>query len=134
MKSSSALAVKLNAAPTSSFQTTMVRRVALSPLMASGSVEYRFTSGRPNRFNPAGIRCVYFAGNESTAAAEYKRHTHPLRQPFATFFAEVSLAQVLDLGSTATRKWVGLTLADVRANWIRSSVLTVTQSYGEAVS
>jgi hypothetical protein len=46
-------------------------------------------SGRPNRYNTAGVRCIYFAEDDATAAAEYERHTRPLRQPFAAYFADV---------------------------------------------
>ena len=134
MKRETSFATKLDAVPTSPFRATLVRRVALSPLISSGLVDFLFTSGRPNRFNPSGVRCVYFAGNEATAAAEYERHTRPLQQPFATFYAEVSLARVLDLGSTAIRKCLVVTLAGIQANWIRSATLTVTQRLGNAVS
>jgi len=43
---------------------TLVRCVALIPLTAAGSPDYLFTSGKPGRFNPAGVACVYFSEDE----------------------------------------------------------------------
>ena len=43
----------------------------------------------------SGVKCFYFAEDEATATAEYERHTRPLRQAFATFFADVKLAQAM---------------------------------------
>jgi len=36
------------------------------------SVDFLFTSGKPYRFNTAGIECIYFAENEKTARANTK--------------------------------------------------------------
>jgi RES domain-containing protein len=98
------------------------------------TVDYLFMSGRPSRFNTAGVKCVYFAEDEDTAAAEYERHTRPLHQPFATFFANVELTAVLDLCSAATQKALGLSAHDLKANWVRATRPTATQLLGEAVS
>jgi len=97
-------------------------------------VDYLFISGKPNRFNTAGVNCVYFAEDEPTAAVEYERHTRPLKQPFATYFAEVEFAAVLDLCSPTTAKALGLTARDLQANWVRAKRPTATQLLGEAVS
>jgi hypothetical protein len=134
MKTAGSIAAALPLAPTRSLRTTLVRRVPLSPLIKKGTVDYLFMSGRPSRFNTAGVACVYFAEDEATAAAEYERHTRPLHQPFATFFAEVELATILDLCSTATLKALSLTTHDLQANWIRAKRPTTTQLLGEAVS
>jgi RES domain-containing protein len=108
--------------------------VALSPLIESGAVDYLFMSGRAYRFNTAGVLCVYFAEDEATAAAEYERHTKPLRQPFATYFAEVALEAVLDLCFAEAQEAVGLTERDLRANWARAKRATMTQLLGAAVN
>jgi len=134
MKAPRAIAAALPSAPARKLWATLVRRVPLSPLLEPGAVDYLFTSGRPYRFNTAGVRCVYFAEDEATAAAEYERHTRPLRQPFATFFAEVELAAVLDLCSAGTLKALSLTPRDLQANWARAKRPTAAQLLGEAVS
>ncbi len=134
MKTARSIAAALPSAPTRSLRTTLVRRVPLSPLLKTGTVDYLFMSGRPSRFNTPGVKCVYFAEDEATAAAEYERHTRPLHQPFATFFADVELSAVLDLCSTPTLKALRLTRRDLQANWIRAKRPTSTQLLGEAVS
>lgn len=134
MKAARSIAAALPSAPTRQLRATLVRRVPLSPLIKSGTWDYLFTSGRPSRFNTAGVKCVYFAEDEATAAAEYERHSRPLHQPFATLFADVELAAVLDLCSAASLKALGLTAHDLKANWVRAKRPTATQLLGEAVS
>jgi RES domain-containing protein len=128
------IAAALPSAPSRKLRATLVRRVPLSPLIESGAVDFLFMSGRPSRFNTAGVRCVYFAEDEATAAAEYERHTRPLRQPFATFFADVELTAVLDLCSAGTLKALSLAARDLRANWARAKRPTAAQLLGQAVS
>ncbi len=134
MKDASFFAKALQSVPARQLRATLVRKVALSPLLTSGAVDYLFVSGRAGRFNTGGVLCVYFAEDEATAAAEYERRARPLRQPFATFFAEVALTAVLDLCSASTLEAVGLTQRDLRANWARAGCPTPTQLLGEAVS
>lgn len=128
MKAARSIAAAVSSAPTRQLRATLVRRVPLSPLIKSVTVDYLFMSGRPSRFNTDGVKCVYFA------AAEYERHTRPLHQPFATFFADVELAAVLDLCSAAALKALGLSAHDLKANWVRAKRPTATQLLGEAVS
>ncbi|MEW6160454.1 MAG: RES family NAD+ phosphorylase [Verrucomicrobiota bacterium] len=91
-------------------------------------------SGRPYRFNTAGVRCVYFAEDEPTAAAEYERHNVARYQPYVTYFAEVALRRVLDMSLPDTLKALDLTQRDLRTNWIRAKQPTALQILGEAVS
>ena len=134
LKAARSIAAALPSAPTRQLRATLVRRVPLSPLIKSVTVDYLFMSGRPSRFNTAGVKWVYFAADEDTAAAEYERHTRPLYQPFATFFADLELAAVLDLCSAAALKALGLSAHDLKANWVRAKRPTATQLLGEAVS
>ena len=60
MKPAAYFAEALKAAPTCQLRTALVRRVALSPLIESGTVDYLFLSGRAGRFNTAGVSCVFF--------------------------------------------------------------------------
>lgn len=134
MKSLGSFAATLQSTPTRPLRTILVRRVPLSPLLESGTVDFLLTSARPHRFNTAGVSCIYFAEDEATAAAEYERHNRPLRQPFATYFAEVELGAVLDLCNPATMKILNLTTHDLHAHWIRAKRPTATQLLGDAVS
>jgi hypothetical protein len=67
MKQEGAFAEALQSAPTRKLQATLVRRVPLSPLIESGHVDYLFMSGRPYRFNTAGVRCIYFDQRDSVS-------------------------------------------------------------------
>lgn len=111
-------AALLAGAPVREVRATFVRRVQLLPLIRSAPVDFLFTSGKPNRFNPAGTSCVYFAEDEATAAAEFTRHFASRQEPFVTYFAEVRLRAVLDLCAVGTMNALGLTPADLRAPWV----------------
>lgn len=54
-----ALERALGTAPVRPYEGVLVRCVALLPLTARGAPDYLFTSGKPNRFNPAGVPCVH---------------------------------------------------------------------------
>jgi hypothetical protein len=131
MKVPRSFAVALPSAPTRILRATLVRRVPLSPPVALGTVDYLFISGRSYRYNTAGVNCIYFAEDEATAAAEYERHTRPIKQPFATYFAEVEFAAVLDLCSAATVKALGLTRPELEANWARAKRPTAANSWAK---
>ena len=78
--------------PVRRLKATLVRCVALRPLIEVGSPDFLFTSGRANRYNPVGVACVYFSEDERTARAEYDRratHRSGALQPLGTFFADV---------------------------------------------
>lgn len=124
----------LPAAPVRDWQRTLVRRVAMLPMLMSAPVDFLFTSGKAYRYNPSGVECVYFAEDEATAAAEYEFHNAGQRQPVTTFFAEVRLRRVLDLGNGGTLSVLGLNGSDLRAAWRGAPKPTVTQLLGEAVS
>lgn len=124
----------LAGAPVRELRTTFVRRVQLLPLIQSAPVNFLFTSGKPNRFNPAGTPCVYFAEDEATAAAEFGRHFASSREPFVTYFAEVQLRAVLDLCDVDTMEALDLTPADLQAPWIGVRAPTVTQILGDTMA
>ena len=77
MSRQNAMLTVLANAPVRRLHATLVRCVALSPLIGSGAVDYLFTSGKANRYNPAGVECVYFSEDERTARAEYGRKIGP---------------------------------------------------------
>jgi len=127
----------LLAAPLRPLNATLVRCVALLPLTASGTPDYLFTSGQPNRYNPAGVRCVYFSEDEATARLEYARRfgtSRAAHQPLGIYFAEVSLAKVLDLGDARTRDALKLKLKDLASAWQLAKRPTRTQLLGLAAS
>jgi len=61
MKTARSIAAALPSAPTRQLRANLVRRVPLSALIKSVTVDYLFMSGRPSRFNTTGVKCVYFA-------------------------------------------------------------------------
>src|SRR2546427_5256742 len=122
-------------APVRPVHLTLVRCVALLPLTADGTLDYLFTSGKANRYNPAGVFCIYLSEDEKTARAEYGRRLGPAAlQPVGTFFAEARLAGVLDLADAQTRQSLGLNARDLSIAWPRARKPTRTQLLGLAIS
>jgi RES domain-containing protein len=129
------IAARLQSAPVATFHATLVRCVGLVPLTAHGAPDYLLTSGRANRFNPAGVACVYFSEDEKTARAEYKRRLGPAgRQPVGTFFAEARLNKVLDLANSRTCGALRLSARDLRLAWPLARTPTRTQLLGLALA
>ena len=124
----------LEAAPVRELRAVLARRVPMLPLIEFAPVEFLFTSGKANRYNPPGVWCVYFAEDEATAAAEYHRHGLGRRDPVVTYFAEVGLGRIVDLCSAETVSSLGLRARDLRAPWVGTRRPTPTQCLGEAVS
>lgn len=132
-----AIRASLASAPTRSLKATLVRCVALRPLIERGAPDFLFTSGRANRFNPHTVHCVYFSEDERTARAEYARRfgrSSAGLQPLGTYFAEVSLAKVLDLVDKRTRNVLKLKPSDLSVTWQLARRPTRTQLLGLAVS
>lgn len=87
MLRSDELAGALAALPTVAVATTFVRRVPAwalfgikQPLpppgqpIAAVSPDFFFSSASPYRYNPPGLRAIYWGEGESTATAELKQH------------------------------------------------------------
>lgn len=135
MPDESALRAALEAAPVRRLRATLVRCVALMPLTESGAPDYLLSSGRANRFNPAGVFGIYFSEDERTARAEYGRRLgKAARQPLGTYFAEVNLARVLDTADKQTQMALGLKQRDLGVAWQTARNLTKTQELGLVVS
>jgi len=128
------LKAALKKAPAVKVRTRLTRLV---PALDLGpSPDWLFTSGKPNRYNPAGVDCVYFGGTKEVAEIEYKNYWKGLAasdQPVTTYYAEVALRRVLDLTDDVTLKLLGLNTKDLVTNWRRSRKPTVTQLLGQAV-
>lgn len=96
--------------PTIPFQGTLARIVPHRDLTGRLPPDFLFATGKPNRFNPAEIECVYFSEDEKTAQVEYRRLWAGLRgsaQPKTTFFAEVHLADDSGSGLRPDARGVG---------------------------
>ena len=124
----------LASVPLISLRATLVRIVPLGDLVKHSPPDFLFTSGKPNRYNPAGLECVYFAEDEATARLEYASQWHGLRegkQPLVIYFAEVRLGQVIDLGSRETLNKLKLKPGDLHKSWRGASRPTATQLLGQ---
>jgi tRNA (Thr-GGU) A37 N-methylase len=56
-----------------SLKRIVVRLIPRDWLEERHPPDFLFTSGKPGRFNPAGVECVYFSEEETTAEVEYLR-------------------------------------------------------------
>jgi RES domain-containing protein len=122
--------------PTRRMKRRLVRCVPQLDFDESAAPSYLFTSGRPNRCNPAGVDCLYFSETEATAQTEYRqawRGTAAEHQPKLTFTARVHLRRILDLGNSETLRLLGLTREDLEGSW-RLRQPTRLQELGRAIS
>jgi RES domain-containing protein len=118
------------------FRAVLARRVPLLSLIRISPPDFLHTSGKPGRYNPAGVLCVYFGEDEDTARLEYERlwvGTPAQKQPVGLYFARIRLTKVLDLTSAATLKKLKLLNADLHRSW-RGVKPIKTQKLGLAVS
>lgn len=131
-------ALKASLAACSPVPLTVNKLARLVPQLALGaSPNWLFTSGKPNRYNPAGVNCVYFAETRDIAQAEYDDYWKGLwgaNQPVTTYFAEARLQRVLDLTDKVTLKALRVDSIDLFKNWRRAKHPTLTQLLGQAVS
>lgn len=92
MRASARGAFALATAPTISLQCELARLVSFAALNQKTPPAFLYTSGKPGRFNPADVDCVYFSESEETARAEYEA-------AFAVSTAGVSHARHTSRGS-----------------------------------
>jgi RES domain-containing protein len=114
----------------------LVRCVERDALESNQPPAFLFTSGKPNRYNPAGIECVYFSENLEAATLEYERFQQasgldPVA--FTTYYADAELP-FLDLTVAETLDRLGLVQVDLHASWRLSRNPTKTQLLGAAVA
>lgn len=137
MRGWQAIIETLESVPVIEVRGMLARILPLGDLVKNSPPDFLFTSGKPNRYNPAGIECVYFSEDEATARLEYARPWCKLRagkQPLVTYFAEVRLHTVLDLTSLKTLDALRLKPADLHKPWRGAVKPTATQLLGEAIS
>lgn len=126
---------RLKHLPVQRLRHTLVRCVELGSLIEDGKPNFLFTSGKRDRYNLDGVKCIYFAEDEETARAEHRCQDRPAAslQPVCMFFARVSLT-VVDLTQKSVRKKLGFTKKDFRVPWERVRRPTKSQLLGTAVS
>ena len=66
------LKAALASAPARTVKGKLARLVPFNELAAYNPPEWLYTSGKPNRYNPFGVLCVYFAEDAEVAAGEYE--------------------------------------------------------------
>jgi RES domain-containing protein len=99
--------------------------------------QWLFTSGKPNRFNPAGVNCLYMAGDHHVAG--YECTIGLPGEPFAhapmvTYWADVKLSHVLDLTDAASLKALRLNDTDLYGPWPTKGKPSPSQLLGDAVA
>jgi len=127
----------LASAPTIWLRRRLVRMIPRDWLEENEPPDFLFTSGKPNRFNPDGVNCVYFSQDDQTAGAEYLSYwsgTPAEYQPRVTYFARVNLHRVLDLTQPATQLALGFKTDDLHQPWRLARSATLTQMLGAAVA
>lgn len=130
------LKAALHAAPTVSWKGRLTRRVAFFALTAINPPNWLYTSGKPNRFNPAGVDCIYFSLDPAVARIEFEnlwRNNPAGNQPATDFHAEAELRKVLDLTSPPTLRALKIQPDDLLDNWRLAKTPTLTQLIGRAV-
>jgi RES domain-containing protein len=128
--------LSLDGLPAKSLDALLVRCVPKLGFDAGNPPSYFFASGRANRLNPAGVYCLYFSEDETTANAEYRKGidgTLAPKQPKLTFHAKVHLRHCLDLGNREVTEALGVRTADLYGAW-RGRRETKLQRIGRAVS
>lgn len=136
MIATASLADLLARVPTRRMRRRLVRCVPQLDFDDSDAPSYLYTSGRPNRCNPAGVDCLYFSETEATAQAEYRqawRGTEAEHQPKLTFTATVRLRKIVDLGDDQVRDLLGLSRDELLGTW-RLRQPTRLQELGRAIS
>jgi RES domain-containing protein len=114
----------------------LVRCVARDFLESQHPPAFLFTSGKPNRYNPEFVHCVYFSENLEIAALEYARPQKAAGftpVPFTIYFADAKLP-ILDLANPRTVAALGLVPADLHAPWRLRKTITKTQILGAAIA
>lgn len=126
---------RLEKLPVRRLRHTLVRCVELDSLIEDGKPDFLFSSGKRDRYNLDGVKCIYFAEDEETARAEHRCQDHPAPslQPVCMFFAKVALT-VVDLTQASIREKLGFTRKDFHVLWERVRRPTKSQLLGTAVS
>jgi len=109
------------------------RIVARKALESRTPADLLYTSGRPGRYNPRGVFCLYASEDAATAGAEFERYWSG--QPLAStlYFCRIT-ASLLDLGSPHVLAALGLREANLFDSWRTTLSPTATQRLGAAIA
>ena len=91
--------------------------------------DFLFVSGRPGRYNPAGLFCLYAVEDAATAGAEFERYWAGLPVQYVLYFCRVT-GPILDLANPAVRRSLGLKKSDLFTPWRGRKRPTLTQRLG----
>ena len=131
------LKAAIAAAPAIAFKGTLERLVPFNDLVKYHPTDWLYTSGKPSRYNPNGVNCIYFGETVGVAQEEYKNRVKGLavkNQPVTTYSAAIELRRVLDLTDAATLKALKVNAKDLLKSWRRAKQPTLTQLLGQAVN
>jgi RES domain-containing protein len=131
------LRLALSKAPARAIKAQLVRLVPFQHLVSVDPPDWLFTSGKPNRYNTAGVECVYFGESKDVAELENEDQFSGLfgkRQPVTIYYANVVLNRVMDLTDSQTLRALKLDVTELSKNWRRTKAPTSTQLLGKAVS
>lgn len=131
------LKAALATAPARAIKAELFRLVPFKALVAYTPPQWLYASGKPNRYNPAGVQCVYFGESREAAQAAYEglwRGISGANQPVVTFCADVSLQRVLDLTDAATLTMLKMDEKELFKKWRTAKDPTLTQLIGLAIN
>ncbi len=115
----------------------MSRMVDFLALTAISPTEFLYTSGRANRFNPAGVYALYLANTRDTCIAEVHEDNPQFETDCpadVTYRVNVQIDRCLDLLDENTRAKLHLSETELFANWRRAKKPTATQKLGMTVA
>ncbi len=125
--------------PTRAWNGRVARVVPIKSMFPQGrtaNADYLYTSGKENRYNPAGMACLYMSLEETTARAEFRRQFRGLsvgaHQPVCSFFADLVLRRVLDARDGATLAHLSLTFSELESDWGYGLPPSVSQRLAKA--
>lgn len=131
------LKAALKTAPAIAAKAKLFRRVEFVALVSNNPPNWLYTSGKPQRYNPAGVQCIYFGEDTNGTRAAYEAIWKGLKgadQPATEFSAVMDLQRVLDLTDGATLDALEVDANDLYKNWRRAKRPTLTQLIGQAVN
>lgn len=114
----------------------LARVVPLNSLESVAPHNWLYISGRAYRYNLAGSSCIYFSETREVAQLEYDSYWHGLpgqHQPAATYYADISIARILDLADVAVLTQLGIDRKELFIPWRTAKRPTLTQLIGTAV-
>lgn len=114
----------------------LARVVQLHGLESIDPHEWLYLSGRAYRYNLGGANCIYFSETRDVAQLEYDSYWRGLPgeyQPVATYYADISVARVLDLTDAAILTQLAIDRKDLFIPWRTAKRPTLTQLIGTAV-